>query len=48
MFLLITGFGLILGMLALYGQERGIQNVGLYFTMYAVRADGLRGRSRDG
>ena len=50
MFLLITGFGLILGMLALYGQQRGIANVGLYFTVYAgvlTAARAVAGRLSD-
>lgn len=36
MFLLITSFGLILALLAIFGRERGIGNVGVWFTIYAV------------
>lgn len=36
MFLLISSFGLILALLALFGKERGIGTVGAWFTVYAV------------
>ena len=36
MFLLISSFGLILALLALYGRERGLGSVGIWFTVYAV------------
>jgi MFS family permease len=36
MFLLISSFGLILALLALYGKERGLGSVGIWFTVYAV------------
>jgi MFS family permease len=36
MFLLISSFGLILALLALYGRERGLPGVGIWFTVYAV------------
>jgi len=36
MFLLISSFGLILALLALYGKERGLGGVGIWFTVYAV------------
>jgi len=36
MFLLISSFGLILALLALYGKERGFGSVGIWFTVYAI------------
>jgi len=36
MFLLISSFGLVLTLLALYGRERGLGSVGIWFTVYAV------------
>lgn len=36
MFLLISSFGLILALFALYGKERGLGSVGIWFTVYAV------------
>ncbi len=36
MLLLITGFGMIMALLALSTKERGIGGVGLWFTVYAV------------
>ncbi len=36
MFLLISSFGLILALLALYGKELGLGGVGIWFTVYAV------------
>jgi MFS family permease len=36
MFLLISSFGVILALLALFARERGIGSVGVWFTLYAV------------
>lgn len=36
MFLLVSSFGFILALLALYGRERGLGSVGIWFTVYAV------------
>lgn len=36
MFLLISSFGVILALLAIFGRERGIASVGAWFTLYAV------------
>ena len=50
MFLLISSFGLILALLALYGKERGLGSVGIWFTVYAVvltLARSLGGRLSD-
>ncbi|MHB9148855.1 MAG: MFS transporter [Thermoleophilia bacterium] len=50
MFLLISSFGLILALLAIFGRERGIGSVGVWFTLYAVvltLSRGVAGRSSD-
>ena len=36
MFLLATTYGPLIAFIALYGQERGIGNVGPFFTVYAI------------
>lgn len=50
MFLLISSFGLILALLALFGSERGIEGVGAWFTLFAVvltTSRALAGRASD-
>lgn len=50
MFLLISSFGLILALLALFARERDIGSVGAWFTLYAVvltLSRALAGRASD-
>ncbi|MHB1343199.1 MAG: MFS transporter [Thermoleophilia bacterium] len=50
MFLLISSFGLILALLAIFGRERGVESVGAWFTLYAVvltLSRALAGRASD-